>query len=103
MSNSKILDLIRKVKEVAPAIEDEEQSEDLLRLAEESKNETLEDILANIATRQTVIVTQESLMMVIEKFLPDRPDLVLECEKAIRFSNISINLYKELYDEISGS
>lgn len=99
-SESKVLDLILKARTVAPSLEGDDYLE-LLSLASEAIEEEIEEIDAELATRNTIILLNENIMMMLEKFLPHRKDLVTECEKTITLVNQSIVLYKELRDEFT--
>ena len=99
---SKILDLIIKVKKVAPSLSADDHNE-VLALAEEARKEYLEEIGTEIINRQVLIQAQENVMLVLDQFMPEKKELITGCEVTITLANQSIIMYKELEDEIKQS
>lgn len=99
---SKILELILKVRQVAPSLEGLDFSE-VLELANDALEEYIEDIQAGIEVRQATAISQDSIIMAVSSLtnidLDTQMSLIGECQSAKKSLEKSIIMYEELKNE----
>lgn len=104
---SKILQLVKKARKVAMAVEDGLQSDELTAAADLAQKEYELEVSASIMVREALITSNKSIIeavMALTNYDTEaKMKVIKEAQRVIGIAEKSISIYKEIQDELKQS